>query len=209
MTRERLTAAARRETILDAAADAFGRMGYEATRMDDVAKGAGIAKGLLYKHFRSKDALFEALLDRQGAAYTEELRQALAEVDLTHEPEEGLRRGMELWIRQVAAGPSEFNFADPGTHDAYDALRERIQGVIGEALLRAEPGANDVYGRLVAAGVQGAAEAIGMAWRDRPDEVSEDQAVAVLTLFTWGGLSLLRETLTNPAAGDDAGPATG
>jgi AcrR family transcriptional regulator len=206
VTAGRLTAAARREQILDAAAESFGRMGYEATRMDDVAKAAGIAKGLLYKHFRSKDALFEALLDRHGAAFTEELRRALAEFDVARQPEEGLRRGMALWIRQVSAGPREFNFADPGTHDAYDALRERVQGAIGEAILRAEPGAGDAYGRLVAAGVQGAAEAIGLAWRDRPEGVTEDEAVAVLTLFAWGGLSLLRDVMAGePGDGDPGG----
>jgi AcrR family transcriptional regulator len=191
----RLTAAARREAILDAAADVFGRLGFDGTRMDDVAKAAGIAKGLLYKHFRSKDALFEALLDRKAEAFTARLRRTLADVDLQSAPEEGLRRGLALWVQQVGGGPDEFNFADPGTHDAYDALRERIRGTITEALLAAVPSADPAYVRLVAAGVQGAAEAIGTAWRDAPGNVGQEEALTVLTLFTWGALSHLRDVL--------------
>ena len=195
MTAKRLSAPARREAILDAAAEVFGRLGFDGTRMEDVAKAAGIAKGLLYKHFPSKDALFEALLDRQGAAFTERLRATLADVDLREAPEEGLRRGMALWLRQVETGPNEFNFADPGSHDAYDALRERIRAAIVEALRSAAPDVDVSVLRLVAAGVQGAAEAVGTAWRDRPDGISEEEALTVLTTFTWGALSRLGEGL--------------
>lgn len=54
--------AARRADILAAALDAFASEGYGATRLDDVARAAGVAKGTLYLYFPHKQALFEAIV---------------------------------------------------------------------------------------------------------------------------------------------------
>jgi AcrR family transcriptional regulator len=55
-------AAERRQAILDAALDEFIARGYAATRLDDVAKRAGVAKGTIYLHFKDKEALFQELI---------------------------------------------------------------------------------------------------------------------------------------------------
>jgi len=54
--------AARREAILAAALDEFSARGFEATRLDDVARRAGIAKGTIYLYFRDKESLFQELV---------------------------------------------------------------------------------------------------------------------------------------------------
>jgi AcrR family transcriptional regulator len=54
--------AARRMAILDAALDEFSARGFAATRIDDVARRAGVAKGTIYLYFRDKDALFQDLV---------------------------------------------------------------------------------------------------------------------------------------------------
>jgi AcrR family transcriptional regulator len=54
--------AARREAILSAALDEFSARGFEATRLDDVARAAGIAKGTIYLYFRDKEDLFQELV---------------------------------------------------------------------------------------------------------------------------------------------------
>jgi AcrR family transcriptional regulator len=55
-------AAERREAIIAAAMDEFITQGFAATRLDDVAKRAGVAKGTIYLHFKDKEALFEELI---------------------------------------------------------------------------------------------------------------------------------------------------
>src|SRR5258706_960075 len=55
-------AAERREAIIAAAMDEFIAQGFAATRLDDVAKPAGVAKGTIYLHFKDKEALFEELI---------------------------------------------------------------------------------------------------------------------------------------------------
>jgi AcrR family transcriptional regulator len=54
--------AARREAILAAALDEFSTRGFTATRLDDVAKRAGVAKGTIYLHFADKEALFQDIV---------------------------------------------------------------------------------------------------------------------------------------------------
>jgi len=54
--------AARRDAILAAALEEFSARGFEATRLDDVARRAGIAKGTIYLYFRDKESLFQELI---------------------------------------------------------------------------------------------------------------------------------------------------
>lgn len=62
--RQLLDRAARRETILRGAAEAFAEKGYAATSMEDVAGAAGITKLIVYRHFASKEELYDAVLER-------------------------------------------------------------------------------------------------------------------------------------------------
>src|SRR5579864_7318908 len=55
-------AAERRAAIIEAAMDEFIARGYAATRLDDVAKRAGVAKGTIYLHFKDKESMFEELI---------------------------------------------------------------------------------------------------------------------------------------------------
>ena len=54
--------AARRDAILAAALDEFAARGFEAARLDDVAKRANVAKGTIYLYFRDKESLFQELI---------------------------------------------------------------------------------------------------------------------------------------------------
>jgi len=55
-------AAERRIAIIEAAMDEFIARGFAATRLDDVAQRAGVAKGTIYLHFKDKEALFQELI---------------------------------------------------------------------------------------------------------------------------------------------------
>jgi AcrR family transcriptional regulator len=53
---------ARPEEILHAAVEVFGERGLAHSRLEDVARKAGVSKGTLYLYFDSKDALFRAVV---------------------------------------------------------------------------------------------------------------------------------------------------
>lgn len=61
--RWRRRAEARPEEILDAALAEFNERGFEAARMEDIGKHAGISKAAVYLYFPSKMALLEALIE--------------------------------------------------------------------------------------------------------------------------------------------------
>jgi len=54
--------AERRDAILAAALEEFAVSGFAATRLDDVARRAGVAKGTIYLYFRDKESLFQELV---------------------------------------------------------------------------------------------------------------------------------------------------
>jgi AcrR family transcriptional regulator len=55
--------AATQGIILDSARRLFADQGFEATSIDDIADAAGVAKGAVYHHFASKEALFSQVLE--------------------------------------------------------------------------------------------------------------------------------------------------
>jgi TetR/AcrR family transcriptional regulator len=72
------------ERILDAAEDLFAEKGYSATSLGDVADRVGIRSPSLYNHFRNKEALYSAVLERLLEAFGAPL-QELRENPITRE----------------------------------------------------------------------------------------------------------------------------
>lgn len=77
-------AAARREArkaesrgrILESAREVFFRDGFMDANLDDVARGAGVAKGTLYRYFENKAELYVAVLADNGELFERKLREA-------------------------------------------------------------------------------------------------------------------------------------
>ena len=93
----RVDAQRNRERILEVAKEAFTRSGAEAS-LDDIAKGAGVGPGTLYRHFPTREELLVAVYR------TEMERLAAAEQKLaaTMSPIEALRTWLLLFVDAVA-----------------------------------------------------------------------------------------------------------
>jgi TetR/AcrR family transcriptional regulator, fatty acid metabolism regulator protein len=65
----------RRSELLRAAVRVFARNGYRASRVADVAEEAGVAHGLLYHYFRSKDDVLDEIFHRTWSNLAGELRE--------------------------------------------------------------------------------------------------------------------------------------
>jgi len=114
---ERATASEeKRRLILDAAVRVFARKGFHTCRVGDIAEEAGVAHGLLYHYFASKDEVLEAvfrenwsvLLERiqavedSGEAAREQLRHVAAILLRTwlHQPDV-----VRVVVREIARSP--------------------------------------------------------------------------------------------------------
>jgi AcrR family transcriptional regulator len=114
---ERATAAEeKRRLILDAAVRVFARSGFHTSRVGDIAEEAGVAHGLLYHYFSSKDEVLETVfreqwgvlvdrleaIERSGEPATDQLRHVAAIVlrNYKHNPDV-----IRVLVREIARSP--------------------------------------------------------------------------------------------------------
>lgn len=71
--------AANRLTILDAAREVFGELGYEAATVRDIIRRTGLSVGAFYNYYRSKEEVYEALADDGARRFQPLLRAAYAQ----------------------------------------------------------------------------------------------------------------------------------
>lgn len=92
----------RRERILQVAKGHFERFGFRRTRIEDIAREAGIAKGAVYLEFESKEALLAGVFDYVGAEIG---RRWAAEVVSIDSPRERLRAMLRFAYAELARNP--------------------------------------------------------------------------------------------------------
>jgi|AntAceMinimDraft_8_1070364.scaffolds.fasta_scaffold47025_1 AcrR family transcriptional regulator len=90
------------DRILNAAEDLFAEKGYSATSLGDVADRVGIRSPSLYNHFKNKEALYEAVLERLLADFS----APLAELDSGPVTNERVFSWLERIVRQHHANPN-------------------------------------------------------------------------------------------------------
>ena len=90
------------DRILDAAEDLFAQSGYSATALADVADVVGIRTPSLYNHFKNKEALYGAVLDR----LIESFSAPLAQLSGDQVTSEQLFGWLEAIVRQHHANPN-------------------------------------------------------------------------------------------------------
>jgi AcrR family transcriptional regulator len=93
----------RPQEITEAALQAFAKKGYAATRVDDVAKRAGVSKGLLYLYFKTKEELFKSVVRSFVVPRIETLSRIIESSDMSSE--EFLRGPFLDFARQLPGSP--------------------------------------------------------------------------------------------------------
>jgi AcrR family transcriptional regulator len=117
--------ATRVERVLDSAAELLVRWGYRRVTIEDVAKHAGIGKGTVYLHFRTKDALFLTVLLRSHHAVVARMAERME-----RDPAEALPgRSVRSLYRELVEDPvvRPLYLGDPEilgrlAHEAADTL---------------------------------------------------------------------------------------
>ena len=99
----------RKQQLLDAAERLFAARGYSATRISDICAAAGVAKGLFYWYFPTKESLFEELVRTMRLA----LRRAqAAAMDPEADAATRIRQGAEASVRFMAEHQPYFALLD-------------------------------------------------------------------------------------------------
>lgn len=101
--RRRANGEASRQRILDAAAEVAGERGYEGTSINLVSERSGLPGSSIYWHFKNKDELIAAVIDRSFSAWAETLRQPMPM------PVEGKREDLfRLTLKRTGRALAEF-----------------------------------------------------------------------------------------------------
>jgi AcrR family transcriptional regulator len=93
----------RPQEITEAALAAFAEKGYAATRVDEVARRAGVSKGLLYLYFKTKEDLFKAVVRSFVVPKIDELTAVVESSDLSSE--EFLRGPFLDFVKTLPGSP--------------------------------------------------------------------------------------------------------
>ncbi|MCD6551183.1 TetR/AcrR family transcriptional regulator [Thermotoga sp.] len=99
----------KKELILKAAVEVFGEKGFRNATTDEIAKKAGVAKGLIFHYFRTKKELYY----QTYVFVSEKLRKEFEEFMQKHEDEDifvFMEKWMEKKITYSAEHPEVFNF---------------------------------------------------------------------------------------------------
>jgi TetR/AcrR family fatty acid metabolism transcriptional regulator len=160
----------RRRQILDAAVRAFAKKGYHACRVSDIAEEAGVAYGLVYHYFESKDAVLESIFREMWGMMVAAIN-AVEEIE--ESPREQLRKScaivLRTWrdypdvvrvlVREVARSGEQLQREVEEIAHAFDALRRIVERGQEQEVFR-----RDISPRLAAWVIYGALEEILTGW---------------------------------------------
>jgi AcrR family transcriptional regulator len=111
----------RKQQLLDRAAELFAERGYAETRVIDIVRAAGVAKGLFYWYFDNKEALFRELAE---SIRLQLRRQQGAVLDPQALPLVNLHRGTEASVRFMAEHAHFFSLLEVEGRNFTDVLRQ-------------------------------------------------------------------------------------
>ncbi|MEN8722973.1 MAG: TetR/AcrR family transcriptional regulator [Alphaproteobacteria bacterium] len=181
----------RKAQILGVATGLFGSSGYQSLKMTEIATACGITKPVLYSHFPSKDALFEAALNKIGQQLNDLLITALINHEGQDQSLESLQALMSfvqqhngLWA-EVSGASSNAGLSIVAMMDSY---RDQVAGAITKILAARRPTTmSEVEAQQrvapLAHALLGAADGGARWWRHEPDTpIEETQRLSRLVL---------------------------
>jgi TetR/AcrR family transcriptional regulator, repressor for uid operon len=159
----------RREDLLVAAARRFVAVGIRKTTMEDIAREARAGKATLYRHFANKDAVIDALLEREAERFARRMERAAAEqTDAAARIEAAFLAGVRFFVEHpvMTKGRDE----EPGI------LLPRIIANGGPLVVRGL----ELFGELIAEGVEA-----GELRRVDPQAAAEVVVRLILSYFSF------------------------
>jgi AcrR family transcriptional regulator len=187
----------RRRELVDAAVRVFARNGFHASRVGDIAEEAGVAHGLLYHYFRSKDEVLETIFrETWSGLVIETERIEESGVELREQLLRFARIYLGSWlqtpelirvlVREVARSPEVGNRVDE-IHELFRALQRMIDTAQERGEVRA-----GCDSQIAAWAVYGAFEEILTGWvlGQLPAEPADvERAVATVVDVAYAGLA--------------------
>ena len=129
----RLDPGQRREQILEAANALFAERAYDEVSIEDIARCAGVTRGLVHHYFGGRKEVYIALLERLGAQREERLREPVGRgararvADTVSRWLEWTEANRTIWLATIARGE---DIADPEVRRAVAGLVRRAVALL-------------------------------------------------------------------------------
>jgi AcrR family transcriptional regulator len=132
----RLTAAGRREQLLDVTARLLGERGFHGISIEAISAAAGVTRATVYLHFKDLQELLEAVIERETArALAQFSETALAPLD-QGEPRELMLEALDAYLHAVVSQPTTWRLMLMPAKGAPPALRRTLAAGRATALAR-------------------------------------------------------------------------
>lgn len=177
--RARLDVDERRAQLLDLGLAMFSERSYDDVSIDDLARAAGVSKGLLYHYFPTKRDLYLAVLEEAARGLVEAIT-----TDRTGTPDEQLRRGLSTYLDFVERHGKAYVAlmrGGIGSDPAVASILEETRGIFAARILESVP--HEMKRPLLQTALRGwigFVEATSIDWVARPN-VRRDDLVTLLT----------------------------
>jgi TetR/AcrR family transcriptional regulator, fatty acid metabolism regulator protein len=142
-----LDGADRKKQILRAAVQVFAERGFHRTRVSDIAKEAGVAYGLIYHYFDSKDAVLNSVFEENWAVFMKVLRDLTQ--DASKSAADKLGAISDLLIGALRVEPALIHviiqevsrsdrFTSQAKAQAFEEAFEAVRAIVAEGQKRGE-----------------------------------------------------------------------
>lgn len=206
--RVRTPRAEREQQMIEVASSLFAENGFNGVSMDDIAKGSGITKPMLYAYFDSKEGLFAACAQVAGDHLRDDLREVSERRDLS--PDQRLWHGIDRVFKFVEEHHDSWLLLYPGGGLASGSIgsgavaaRDAMSDLLTELFTRTarEKGLSDdalAHVEGIAHSFTAAAIAAASRWAEREDEPRDVAALRLMNLMWMGCGALLEGKLWLP-----------
>ncbi|MBA2444243.1 MAG: TetR/AcrR family transcriptional regulator [Nocardioidaceae bacterium] len=190
-----MTAAERREQLIDIARGLFAERGFEGTAIEEIASRAEVSKPIVYEHFGGKEGLYAVVVDREVLQLLSKMRSSLtagnprdlleqaafALLDYIEESADGFR----ILVRDSPIGSESGSFVS-----IIGDVASRVEYILG-AEFRAR-GFDAQYAPMYAQMLVGMVGTTGQWWLDERNP-SKAEVASHLVNLAWNGLSGLEQ----------------
>ncbi|MFF5449285.1 TetR/AcrR family transcriptional regulator [Streptomyces sp. NPDC012888] len=206
---------ARRAELIAIGRRLFADTPYDALNMDDIARQAGVAKGLIYYYFKSKRGYYLAIVEDSVSAFV-----AGAAGDTGLPPAERVRRTIDGYLHYAEHHQAAYRTivtGGVGCDAEVLALRDAVREELALTIAEGAYGRREVppLARLALIGWLAGVEAVTLDWIGAPASAGRDRLAALLVRQLRATLTVIGEFVPEcpapPPSGptDDLAPVTG
>ena len=189
-----MTAAERREQLIEVARGLFAERGFEGSAIEEVAHRAAVSKPIVYEHFGGKEGLYTVVVDREVDRLLSMMREALT----AGTSRELLEQAAVALLDYIEQHPEGFRIlirdSPIGTSASFQSIigdvATRVEGILMEAFTRRglDPETAPMYAQMLVGMVGTTAQ-----WWLDTGQPDRHVVAAHLVNLAWNGLSGLEQ----------------